>query len=305
MPEFLRRDTEEIVEAAELDRPAIKALTDDTRREMLQILASSPSYPAEIASRMDLGKQQAYYHFRKLEDAGLIEEDHEEKRSGGVATFYRPSADGYLLDLGSGGRKAMVPPAREGARKFLEPMVEEGRVTGCIVVGSPDEHGRDQVRAKDGHLAGEVGLTLGNYGKTTDLVTRLDTELVSSGNFGQDIFMVGGVLTNTVTMRFNDAFPASFSTDSFPYHELETPQESYTEDAIGVVQKAENPEEPGKAIYMAAGIRNRGTQGAIRALKDIEELAQGYSSGEFYRVVRGLDLDGDGSVDDYEVVEGG
>lgn len=303
MREFLRRESSELVEAEELDMEAIKALTDGTRRKIMELLAREPSYPAEISTELGLGKQQAYYHFSKLEDAGLIEKSREEKKSGGVATFYRPTADGYIYDLGTGGKKAFLPPREKGARKLLEPMVSGRDINGCIVVGSPDEHGEDQVRARDGHLAGEIGIKLGNYGRSNDIATRLDTEMVSSGNFSRNLVLVGGVLTNLVTKKFNPEFPASFSTDSFPYHELETPEDTYTEDAVGVVQKIENPEAPGKAVFMAAGIRNRGTQGAIRAFKNLEEITEGYDGGSFYRVVRGLDLDGDGEIDDYEVVE--
>jgi DNA-binding transcriptional ArsR family regulator len=301
MREFIRREKSELVRAGDLDEKAIKALSDGTRQKIIAMLAKEPSYPAEIASELGLGKQQAYYHFRKLEDAGLIEEVREEKKSGGVATFYRPTADGYIFDLGSGGEKTAIPP--ETGRKFLDPLVEGGEIEGCIVVGSPDEHGEDQVRARDGHLAGEIGAKLGSYGRSSEPLTRLDTEIVSSEDFEKNMLLLGGILTNTVTKKYNDDFPASFSTDSFPYHELETPGDSYTDDAIGVIQKIPHPENPEKALFMAAGIRNRGTQGAIRAFKNLEEITEGYGEGEFYRVVRGLDIDGDGEVDDYEVVE--
>lgn len=301
MNEFIRRDESELVDAGELDAEAIKALSDDTRQKIIMMLAETPSYPAEIASELGLGKQQAYYHFRKLEEAGLIEAIREEKKSGGVATFYRPTADGYLFDLGSGGDKTLLP--RRDGRKFLQPLVKKGKINGCVVVGSPDEHGEDQVRARDGHLVGEIGAKLGRYGRTDKPLTRLDTEIVSSGDFEKNMFLLGGVLTNTVTKKYNDDFPASFSTESFPYHELETPEDSYTGDGIGIIQKIPHPENPGKALFMVAGIRNRGTQGAIRAFKNLEKITQGYGEGEFYQVVRGQDVDGDGEIDDYEVVE--
>ncbi|MFB6147388.1 MAG: hypothetical protein ABEJ66_00740, partial [Candidatus Nanohaloarchaea archaeon] len=118
----------------------------------------------------------------------------DEKKSGGVATFYAPSSDGYILDLGSGGRKTMLPPGDEGARSFLSPMVESVTINANIVVGSPDEHGEDQVRARDGHLAGEIGAKLGNYGRCENRLTCLDTEIVSSGELERNMILVGGVL---------------------------------------------------------------------------------------------------------------
>lgn len=56
-------------------------------------------------------------------------------------------------------------------------------------------------------------------------------------------------------------------------------------------------------MFLVAGVRNEGTEAAVRAFKNLETLIEGYEGGEFYRVVRGLDLDGDGEIDDYEVVE--
>lgn len=54
---------------------------------------------------------------------------------------------------------------------------------------------------------------------------------------------------------------------------------------------------------MVAGIRNRGTRGAVKAFKNLEDITEDYTGGTFYRIVRGLDMDGDGEIDDYEVIE--
>lgn len=303
MPEFLRRDKGEIADAEELDAEKAKALTDETRRKIIHILAEKPSYPARIASELGIGKQQAYYHFQKLEDAGLIVKDREEKKSGGMATYYRPSSDGYLLDLGSGGRKEMLPGDNGDVRAFLDPLVCEGEIHGTIIVGSPDQHGEHQVRARDGHLAGEIGAKLGNFGDSSGLEIRLDTEVVRDNDFDDNFVLLGGLLTNTVTRKFNEYLPAKFSEESFPYHEIHSPEATYSDGSIGVVQKIQNPENPEKAVYLVAGIRNRGTEGAVRAFKNLEDIIEGYEEGEFYIIVKGLDMDGDGEIDDYEVVE--
>ncbi len=303
MPEFIRRHRDEVVDADKLDCDKIKAMTDETRRKIMEMLSEEPAYPAEVASKLGISKQKAYYHFQKLQEADLLVEDRTEKKSGGMATFYRPSSHGYLLDLGSGGEKTLLPPA-DDKKEFLDPLVEKGAIKGNIVVGSPDQHGEHQVRARDGHLAGEIGSKLGNFGTCDGLETCFDTEIVREESFGKNLVLLGGLLTNTVTRRFNDHFPASFSTESFPYHELQTPENTYSGDSIGVIQKIPNPENPGKAIYLVAGIRNRGTEGAVRAFKNLEELIDGYEGGKgFYRIIRGLDMDGDGKIDDYEVVE--
>lgn len=302
MVEFLR-NREEHVEAGELNEDKLKALNDTTRIEILQILADKPIYPSKVADKLGISKQKAYYHFEKLKEAELIEEHDQEKHSGGLATYYRPKNPGFIMDLGMGGEKAFIPEFSQELKRFLSPLVEDGELNGSIVVGSPDQHGPDQVRARDGYLAGEVSMKIGGYAEKSGEAVVLDTEVVRDSLFDDNLLVLGGILTNTVTKKFNDAFPASFSGESFPYHELKTPESSFTDENIGVVAKADNPEDSEKAVYMVAGIRSAGTRAAVKAFKNLEDLVTEYRGGEFYAVVRGLDMDGDGKIDDYKVLE--
>ena len=295
------REGNERLEASQLDEEQLKALSDPTRRKILEILADEDSYPREVARKLEIDKQKIYYHFTKLEEAGLLEESGTENVSGGSATYYTASKPAYVLDLGVDGEK--VPwKTDESVENFLNPLISGGELQGYIVAGSPDQHGPDQVQARDGHLAGEIGLKLGNYGVSGTGV-KLDTEVFSEGSFDENMVLVGGVLTNTVTKKFNEEFPASFEGENFPYREIRTPENTYSEDTVGVVAKTRNPENPEKSIFMVAGVRNQGTEAAVRAFKNLEDIVEDYGDGEFYRVVRGLDMDGDGEIDDYEVVE--
>ncbi|MFB6207762.1 MAG: ArsR/SmtB family transcription factor [Candidatus Nanohaloarchaea archaeon] len=296
------RDGEKVASEA-LDEDSLKALTDSTRAKILELLAEEPGYPAKIAKEMEIDRQKAYYHFKKLEEAGLIEEHSRENVSGGQATFYIPSSGAYHLDLGTPGEKLRLPEMREEVSKFLEPLVSGFKLNGRVVVGSPDQHGPDQVRARDGHLAGDIGAYLGKYADTTGQLVYFDTTLFRQEEFDHNLLLLGGVLTNTVTKKFNEEFPAHFSGDSFPYREIETPENSYTEDAIGIVAKTSHPDSPEKALYLVAGIRNAGTEAAVRAFKNLDSVIHEYEGGDYYRIVRGLDLDGDGEIDSYEVVE--
>ncbi len=291
-----------IVDAEELDSEMISALGDQTRLEILEMLAEKDSYPAAVARELGLSKQQAHYHFKKLKDAGLVTETRTEKRSGGTATFYSPSGDAYMLDLGTGGERVQFSNDTD-AKQFLEPLVSEAELDGKIVFGSPDEHGPDQVRARDGHLAAEVAFKLGNYSGSDSATVKLDTEVERENLFDENLLMIGGVLTNTVTKKFNGEFPARFSGESFPYHQLETPESEYSEPEIGVIASTGNPGNPEKSVYMVAGIRNRGTRAAVLAFKDLETVVTGNVTEDFYTVVRGRDIDGDGEIDSYEVVE--
>lgn len=292
------------IESEELEDEAIKALSDSTRRDILRLLAKEKMYPLEVSRELDLEKQKTYYHFKKLSRAGLIQEAGEVNVSGGSATLYTASAPSYFFDTGNGEEKAF-PVTSSKAREFLRPLVEDGEVRGKIVVGSPEPHGPDRVQARDGHLAGEIGAELGRYGDSEKSCVLLDTEVVRDSIFDETMLLVGGVLTNTITRRFNEAFPASFEGEKFPYREIKTPEASYSDDSIGVVARAEHPEETGEALFIVAGVRNSGTEAAVLAFKNLESLVDSYSGGSFYFIVQGLDVDGDGEIDDYEVIETG
>lgn len=302
MVEFIR-DGKWQADATELGEKELKALNDETRLDILKILSEKPSYPSEIAEKLDISKQKAYYHFEKLKKANLLEQDHQEKRSGGLATYYRPASSGLILDLGGEAEKIFFPKRTESLKSFLSPLIENGELNGKIVVGSPDKHGPDQVRARDGHLAAELTMKLGGYASTDGDVVALDTELVRDSMFGTSLLLLGGVLTNTVMKKFNTEFSVRFSGESFPYHEIKTPKSNFTDENIGVVAKTDNPENPDSSIYAVAGIRNAGTRAAVKAFKNLEDLVEGYVGGGFYAVVRGLDMDGDGKIDDYEILE--
>lgn len=272
-------------------------LSDPTRRAILEKVVEEPRYPAEIAKEMGVDKQKLYYHFEKLEEAELVESVGKKEVSGGTATYYGATADALFYDLDRSGENVLFNAPSDRLKEFLHPMLDNGEINGAVVVGSPDQHGEYEVRARDGHLAGEITAKLGNIGYTENLDISLDTEISELENGS---VLLGGILTNTFTREVNGSFPIEFSTDEFPFHSVKTPEDSYNEDSIGVVARTERE---GKVLFLVAGIRNRGTRAAVAAFRDLEELVEGHSGDEFYRVVRGQDLDGDGKIDDYEVVE--
>ena len=297
---WLLRNNQEILESTEIDRQQLKALNDETRIEILKLLAEKKSYPAEVAKKLDVSKQKAYYHFEILEDSDLIEEKDKVKKSGGLATLYTPSSSTMHLDLGAHGEKTSFKPPEKELKQFLKPLIEEGTLKGFIVTGSPEEHGPDQVSARDGHLAGEIGMELGRYAQSDKLSVKWDTEIVREEGFDQNLLILGGILTNTVARKFNSEFRASFEGEKFPYRKLKTPEKEYTDPEIGVIAKTENPENPENSIYMVAGIRNKGTEAAVNAFKQLEDIIETDTN---YIVVEGMDMDGDGKIDDYKVLE--
>jgi len=299
----LFRDQNESVDSDILDEGKIKALSDGTRREILKLLAEKEMYPLEVARELGIEKQKTYYHFRKLENSNLIKKTRETNVSGGTATVYKASAPSFYFDTGKKGEKNFTPSMDENVEKFLRPLIKKGDFNGSIIVGSPEEHGPERVQARDGHLAGEIGLEIGKYIETDSRKILLDTEVVRDKKFDESMILIGGVLTNTVTRNFNEEFPASFEGESFPYREIETPKNSYSDESIGVIAKTQHPDNSEKALIMIAGVRNSGTEAAVLAFKKLESLLDNYSKEDFYTVVRGLDMDGDGEIDEFEVIE--
>lgn len=290
------------LDAENLNEKQLEALSNEIRQRILKDAAEKPVYPSEIARRHGLSKQRAHYHFKKLQESGLIEQTGEEEKSGGKADLYRASADAYVFDTGAEGSDSYVSSIDEGVEEFLGPLLNEGEIEGKVVAGSADRHGPDQVRARDGHLAAEIAGKLGNYGKFRESAVTLDTELSRDDGYDRNLFIIGGVLTNTAAKKFNDCFPARFSGDEFPYREITADGSTFTEPNVGMVAKAENPEQEGSYVYIAAGVRNQGTEAAALAFHDLESIAETLNE-KGYIIVEGLDSDGDGVVDGYQVVK--
>lgn len=292
-----------IIESAEMSQEQFSALSDPIRVEILIKLSDQPSYPAKMAQEFDCSKQKMYYHFDRLQEADLVEEDRVENLSGGEATFYRPTSQGFAFTLGDVGESFPVPESSSSVTRFLKPLVEERELRGPIVVGSPEQHGPDQVRALDGHLAAEIAYKLGNYSRKDSPALKLDTDVINQESYLESMVILGGVLTNLVAKEFNESFPAYFPSSEFPYRKLETHENSYSEGEIGVIAKTPNPHDRSENVFLVAGIQSRGTEAAVRAFSDLEEIVEDYTAGQFYAVVEGLDLNGDGEIDDYRVVE--
>lgn len=288
----------------------LKGLLNETRWSILTKLAERPRYPAEIADDLGLHEQKVYYHIRKLEEDGIIEVAEREERGGAIAKYYTVTDHGFVLELPYGEERVAdfsVAEHDSALRSFLSPFVDNGAVTARIVTGSPDPHGPHQVRARDTHLANDVALFLGQYGSFQRSKAVLDTELKAAGDFTGNLIAIGGPLTNMATERFNAHLPVKFAQENFPFRKLESAQtgETYTDDAAGFIARIPNPDDPEHAVMVIAGVRLKGTKAATLALTEhTDTLLEGYEGEDKWgRVVRGKDMDGDGTIDAVDVLE--
>lgn len=64
-------------------------LADDTRREVLGVLATGELTAGQVSSHFDLTRQAVSHHLQRLREAGLVEE-----RRDGTRRYYRARPEG-------------------------------------------------------------------------------------------------------------------------------------------------------------------------------------------------------------------
>lgn len=66
-----------------------EALADDTRREVLSVLAARELTAGQVSDHFELTRQAVSHHLRRLREAGLVEERRE-----GTRRYYRARPEG-------------------------------------------------------------------------------------------------------------------------------------------------------------------------------------------------------------------
>ncbi|VVB59797.1 Uncharacterised protein [uncultured archaeon] len=289
----------------------IKSLANSTARKILYALAERPSYPAEIAKKLALHEQIVYYHIRRMERENMIYVKNKSELGGALAKYYAPSESAFAIELPFGEETlAEIPFRKENPKlkQFLYPFISAGKFNASIVVGSPDPHGLHQVRSRDGHYGIDLALQLGQYSAIPeDFVAKLDVDVRAENRYNQNLILVGGILTNVITAEINKYMPVRFDTENFPFRKIisQNSGKSYTEDNCGIIAKITSPFDKDKSIIVLAGIRFAGTKAAVLGLtRHYETILQKYSGEDNWGcVVQGLDIDGDGKVDNVRVME--
>jgi DNA-binding PadR family transcriptional regulator len=271
---------------------------------ILKLLVEKPMYPKEIARELKINEQKVYYHIRNLEKAGIVSVASTESKQGAVAKYYRLEHPGFVVlfkeleeSQGISNLKSESP--------FLEPFIRDGKLDALIVVGSPDPHGPEKARSRDGYYGIDLGLFIGtflNYVPTFNV--RLDTE-VKEADLKNNLILIGGPIVNSVTGRINEGLPIRFDVEKKVIVSTVS-KKSYPNDEMGIIVLGKNPFNKEKSILVVAGKRYSGTRAAIIAfLRYFKELSKGNSNNVRVkaRVVEGVDRDSDGIVDDVEFRE--
>lgn len=286
------------------DFSKINSLKNPVRQKILRIIAKKPNYPFNVAKIIGENEQTVYYHFKVLENSGLIKEVEIKQIRGTIAKKYGLCNDSISVIFNDDfvdyqeSKSEIVP-------LYLRNFIDNGIIDAKIIVGSPDPHGPHKSRAKDNHYAIDFGLYIGRYIRVLDkfsILLDVNIDIVSVKNQ----IVVGGPVTNLACYKLNNYLPIKFS-DKKPWGII-TDKNVYTEDSIGMIVKIKNPFVEGGYILLIAGIKNIGTKAAILAITRYFEKIKTdkiFFNEEFYVVVQGYDLDGDGRIDSVEILEKG
>jgi len=284
----------------------LSSVSSDMAWKILQILNERPMYPNELAKKLKIHEQKIYYHVNRMLESGLIEVVREESRHGAICKFFAPSSNAFGFELPNGETEARMGNVETHTqlRDFLFEFIKDGVFNGSIVVGSPTQHGPFLTTARDGHYAAQLGVFLGNFcsaGKR--FVIKLDTELKAEESHNRNLIIMGGPVANMVCSDLNEKLKIKFNWDKSWV--IVSEKKEYTGDADGLIAKIRNPWDESKKIILLSGIKFEGTKACILALtQQYEKLLKGFNNNkDFYRVIRGLDKDGDGKVDDIEILE--
>ena len=293
-----------------LDEPEkMQLINHPIRLMILRALSKEPQYPSKLAEQLGLKEQNVYYHIRMLSDAGAIEVVDKKEIRGTVAKRFSPRFKTFTISIEDQWKRFQELQEKETFEKilrFLRPFITENSLCGKIVVGSPDPHGPLKASARDGHYAIDVGLFLGKLmDMPTDFSVMLDVDVKSQKEEGNNLFILGGPVTNMIVSEINQRMAVKF-TDSTPYGLYsELTGKKYTDEAVGLIARISNPINSSNIIFIIAGIRAIGTKSAVLALtRHTDRILEGFDpKRDYYRIVKGFDMDGDGKIDSIEILE--
>lgn len=278
-------------------------LSNDISKKILELISKKAMYPKQIAKELKVHEQNIYYYIKKLEKSNIIKIEREENINGTAANFYTTAADSFYFKFKEFEETSKIS---EKESTFLKPFIEDFKLNCLIVVGSPDPHGPQKARSKDGYFGMDLALFLGSFiGHITQSCVRLDTEINEKDLENNNLIVIGGPIVNRVTSLLNKNMPIYFDEEKKGIYS-KISKKIYFSDETGIINKFENPFNKEKKILLIAGLRNPGTKAAILAfLKHFNQIKTGnlYKPKMMSKIVEGVDLDSDGKVDDCEFLE--
>ncbi len=289
----------------------IKVLSNPLAWQIMQLLSDTPMYPIEIAKKLRIYEQSAYYYVRKLVEIGALEEAGTNHVRGGTARLYHSSSPAFGIEMSWGQRQLDFQTHanynHRHARKFFNDYIVNNSFNGLIVVGAPDPHGPYRSSARDGHYAVHLAFFLGTISNIpSEFIVKLDADAKAEKVIeGNNLISIGGPGTNIITAEFNKYLPIKFNEKNFWSGLVAgSSAKPYNLDNQGLIAKIRNPYNDGKNIIIVAGVRSIGTKSAVIALTNYsEEILMRYQNeDEWALVVQGFDMNADGKIDHVDII---
>ena len=288
--------------ARELNVRDAKSVSSGLAQKILGILSREAMCPIDIAKSLRVHEQKVYYHIRNLEKSGIIKIVKKEARNGAIANIYALWEPAFVIKFKNFELTSKIGQIRNES-EFLVPFIKEGQLNSLIIVGSPDPHGPDKARSRDGYYGMDLALFLGTFlNYVPKFNVKLDTE-VRDEDFNNNLILIGGPVVNKVVDKVNSRLPIRFENGNI---KSTISNEVYPQDECGLIVKSKSPLNKDKHILVVAGKRFSGTRAAIIAfLNDFKKITGGnvHNPGIMAKVVEGIDLDSDGIIDAVEFRE--
>ncbi len=286
----------------------LSVFSNDLSLKIINELANMPSCAMDIARKLKQHEQKVYYHIRKLEKMGIIKLEDTEERVGAVAKIYSlvsPTISFKIIETDFI-KNLKIRPLEVS---FLKPFVEDGKFNSLIIVGSPDPHGKYKASASDGYCVINLGAYLGQFINEIKMpFYKLDTQ-VSDNDLKKNLIVVGGPKANIISDKINKKLPIYFdySEELLDWTIISSlSKKIYREKEIGIISRIPNPFSPDKEILFLSGMGFRGSLSAIIGLtKYMNKVVEGnvHDNKVIAKVVKGIDADSDGLIDDIEFLE--
>lgn len=261
-----------------------KIKIEEEKRKILELLIEREMSLKEIAKELKISQQLAYYKLKKLVEEGFVTKNKRKYKA----------YNSYYFTIGKENFKVKdISP-----KPFLKNFITSGIFNGYVVIGSVDPHGEFSARARDVHYASYITLMLGKYVDhyKNDLVV-FDTYVISQNLLKENLIVIGGPITNSVAYRLNTTFKIRFLQELNWQVFSEYSRKIYEEEYAAVIILNDNPWNKNNKVLWIAGRRNIATKLAIEFLNRVEE------DSDFYYILAGKDLDGDGKIDNIEILE--
>ena len=119
------------------------------------------------------------------------------------------------------------------------------------------------------------------------------------------MILIGGPVTNIISSEVNNKLDVKFVWNNSWQICSSISKKCYAQENCGLIAKVKNPWDKNKSIILLSGLRYGGTKACIIAItQHANKILQDYNKkNDFYRVINGLDRDGDGKIDDIEILE--